>query len=117
MHGVYKPGNVKLTPTILRDSQDYVSKKFNLPHNSLNFVFHGGSGSTDAEIKESVGYGVIKMNIDTDTNGRPGTASCSTTKRTKLTCRASWATRKAPISRTRNTTIHAYGCAQRRPAW
>ncbi|MNG89723.1 Fructose-bisphosphate aldolase class 2 [compost metagenome] len=67
MHGVYKPGNVKLTPTILRDSQDYVSKKFDLPHNSLNFVFHGGSGSTDAEIKESVGYGVIKMNIDTDT--------------------------------------------------
>ena len=67
VHGVYKPGNVKLTPTILRDSQDYVSKKFNLPHNSLNFVFHGGSGSTDAEIKESVGYGVIKMNIDTDT--------------------------------------------------
>jgi fructose-bisphosphate aldolase class II len=67
VHGVYKPGNVKLTPTILRDSQDYVSKKYNLPHNSLNFVFHGGSGSTDAEIKESVGYGVIKMNIDTDT--------------------------------------------------
>ena len=67
VHGVYKPGNVVLTPTILRDSQDYVSKKFNLPHNSLNFVFHGGSGSTDAEIKESVGYGVIKMNIDTDT--------------------------------------------------
>ena len=67
VHGVYKPGNVKLTPTILRDSQDYVSKKYNLPHNSLNFVFHGGSGSSDAEIKESVGYGVIKMNIDTDT--------------------------------------------------
>ena len=67
VHGVYKPGNVKLTPTILRDSQDYVSKKHNLPHNSLNFVFHGGSGSTAAEIKESVGYGVIKMNIDTDT--------------------------------------------------
>ncbi|MDR3432973.1 MAG: class II fructose-bisphosphate aldolase [Rouxiella aceris] len=67
VHGVYKPGNVKLTPTILRDSQDYVSKKHNLPTNSLNFVFHGGSGSSAAEIKESVGYGVIKMNIDTDT--------------------------------------------------
>ncbi len=67
VHGVYKPGNVKLTPTILRDSQEYVCKKHNLPHNSLNFVFHGGSGSTAAEIKESVGYGVIKMNIDTDT--------------------------------------------------
>lgn len=67
VHGVYKPGNVKLTPTILRDSQDYVCKKHNLPHNALNFVFHGGSGSTAAEIKEAVSYGVIKMNIDTDT--------------------------------------------------
>lgn len=67
VHGVYKPGNVKLTPTILRDSQAYVSKKFGLPENSLNFVFHGGSGSTAAEIEESISYGVIKMNIDTDT--------------------------------------------------
>lgn len=67
VHGVYKPGNVKLIPSILRDSQDYVSNKYHLPHNSLNFVFHGGSGSTAAEIKESVSYGVIKMNIDTDT--------------------------------------------------
>ncbi|MGQ7073937.1 class II fructose-bisphosphate aldolase, partial [Escherichia sp. SP-MK2] len=67
VHGVYKPGNVVLTPTILRDSQEYVSKKHNLPHNSLNFVFHGGSGSTAQEIKDSVSYGVVKMNIDTDT--------------------------------------------------
>ncbi|WP_416307675.1 class II fructose-bisphosphate aldolase [Neptunicella sp. SCSIO 80796] len=67
VHGVYKPGNVKLTPAILRDSQAYVSEKFGLPTNSLNFVFHGGSGSTEAEIKESISYGVIKMNIDTDT--------------------------------------------------
>lgn len=67
VHGVYKPGNVKLTPVILRNSQDYVSSKHNLPHNSLNFVFHGGSGSSAAEIKEAVGYGVVKMNIDTDT--------------------------------------------------
>lgn len=67
VHGVYKPGNVVLTPTILRDSQKYVSEKHGLPHNSLNFVFHGGSGSSAAEIEESVSYGVIKMNIDTDT--------------------------------------------------
>lgn len=67
VHGVYKPGNVQLTPVILKNSQEYVSEKHNLPHNSLNFVFHGGSGSTAAEIKEAVGYGVIKMNIDTDT--------------------------------------------------
>jgi fructose-bisphosphate aldolase class II len=67
VHGVYSPGNVKLTPTILRDSQTYVSQKHGLPENALNFVFHGGSGSTQEEIRESISYGVIKMNIDTDT--------------------------------------------------
>ena len=67
VHGVYKPGNVKLTPSILDASQKYVSEKFGVPAKTLNFVFHGGSGSTDAEIKESVSYGVVKMNIDTDT--------------------------------------------------
>ena len=67
VHGVYKPGNVQLTPKILDNSQKYVSEKFGLPAKSLDFVFHGGSGSTPEEIKEAVGYGVIKMNIDTDT--------------------------------------------------
>lgn len=67
VHGVYKPGNVKLTPKILQQSQAYVSEKFNLPHNSLSFVFHGGSGSDPADIAESLEYGVVKMNIDTDT--------------------------------------------------
>lgn len=67
VHGVYKPGNVKLTPTILRDSQAHCSEKFGLESNALDFVFHGGSGSTEAEIEESISYGVIKMNIDTDT--------------------------------------------------
>jgi fructose-bisphosphate aldolase class II len=67
VHGVYSPGNVKLTPSILDDSQKYVSEKFGVPHNTLNFVFHGGSGSSPEEIKESIGYGVVKMNIDTDT--------------------------------------------------
>lgn len=67
VHGVYKPGNVKLTPTILRDSQTHVSEKFGLPKNSLDFVFHGGSGSSAAEIAEAISYGVVKMNIDTDT--------------------------------------------------
>ena len=66
VHGVYKPGNVKLTPSILKDSQEYISKKYNVPHNTIDFVFHGGSGSTLEEIRESIGYGVIKMNIDTD---------------------------------------------------
>lgn len=67
VHGVYKPGNVVLTPTILKDSQAYVSNKFNLPPNSINFVFHGGSGSEYDKIVESLTYGVVKMNIDTDT--------------------------------------------------
>lgn len=66
VHGVYKPGNVKLTPTILRDSQEYIQQKHNTGKNPVDFVFHGGSGSTPEEIKESIGYGVIKMNIDTD---------------------------------------------------
>lgn len=67
VHGVYQPGNVKLRPEILKNSQAYVSEKFDLPANSLDFVFHGGSGSSEAEIEEAISYGVIKMNIDTDT--------------------------------------------------
>ena len=66
VHGVYKPGNVKLTPKILKNSQEYISQKFNVEHNHIDFVFHGGSGSTVEEIREAIGYGVIKMNIDTD---------------------------------------------------
>ncbi len=66
VHGVYKPGNVKLTPKILKNSQKYISKKYNVPHNTIDFVFHGGSGSTVEEIREAIGYGTIKMNIDTD---------------------------------------------------
>jgi fructose-bisphosphate aldolase class II len=66
VHGVYKPGNVKLTPKILRNSQDFVQQKFNTDHNPVDFVFHGGSGSTLEEIREAIGYGVVKMNIDTD---------------------------------------------------
>lgn len=66
VHGVYKPGNVKLTPKILKNSQEFVSEKYGIPHNTIDFVFHGGSGSTLEEIRESIGYGVIKMNIDTD---------------------------------------------------
>ena len=66
VHGVYKPGNVKLTPKILKDSQEYVQNKFNTGKNPVDFVFHGGSGSSLDEIREAIGYGVIKMNIDTD---------------------------------------------------
>lgn len=66
VHGVYKPGNVKLTPIILKNSQDFVQQKFNLGVNPVDFVFHGGSGSTVEEIREGISYGVVKMNIDTD---------------------------------------------------
>ena len=66
VHGVYKPGNVKLTPKILDNSQKYVQDKFNTKNNPVDFVFHGGSGSTLDEIREAISYGVIKMNIDTD---------------------------------------------------
>ncbi|MFT4642740.1 MAG: fructose-bisphosphate aldolase class II [Candidatus Azotimanducaceae bacterium] len=66
VHGVYKPGNVKLTPKILLNSQEYISEKYGVEHNTIDFVFHGGSGSTVEEIREGIDYGVIKMNIDTD---------------------------------------------------
>ncbi|MEN9323260.1 MAG: Fructose-bisphosphate aldolase class 2 [Bacteroidota bacterium] len=66
VHGVYKPGNVKLTPKILHNSQEYVQAHYNTGKNPVDFVFHGGSGSTLEEIREAIGYGVIKMNIDTD---------------------------------------------------
>lgn len=66
VHGVYKPGNVKLTPTILKNSQSFIQKKLKTKHNPVNFVFHGGSGSGKEEIREAIEYGVIKMNLDTD---------------------------------------------------
>lgn len=66
VHGVYKPGNVVLTPEILKNSQTYIQDKFDTQPNPVNFVFHGGSGSEPEKITEAIGYGAIKMNIDTD---------------------------------------------------
>ncbi len=66
VHGVYKPGNVTLQPIILKNSQDYIQQKFGTAPNPVNFVFHGGSGSSREEIREAIRYGAIKMNIDTD---------------------------------------------------
>lgn len=66
VHGVYKPGNVKLEPAILKNSQDYIEKKYKTGKNPVSFVFHGGSGSEQEKITESLQYGVVKMNIDTD---------------------------------------------------
>ncbi len=67
VHGVYKPGNVKLQPVILKNSQKHIREKLNTGENPVNFVFHGGSGSGQDKIQEAISYGVIKMNIDTDT--------------------------------------------------
>jgi fructose-bisphosphate aldolase class II len=66
VHGVYKPGNVSLKPIILKNSQDYIQEKFGTGPQPVNFVFHGGSGSSQEEIREAISYGAIKMNIDTD---------------------------------------------------
>lgn len=68
VHGVYKPGNVKLTPSILDKGQKFIAEKHGLSEkNPVTYVFHGGSGSSQAEIREAISYGVVKMNIDTDT--------------------------------------------------
>ncbi|HRY33288.1 MAG TPA: class II fructose-bisphosphate aldolase [Bacteroidales bacterium] len=67
VHGVYKPGNVRLEPVILRNSQQYIKEKLGTGDNPVNFVFHGGSGSEVEKIREAISYGVVKMNIDTDT--------------------------------------------------
>ena len=66
VHGVYKPGNVRLEPVILKNSQEFVQQKHNTGNNPINFVFHGGSGSSQEHIREAISYGAIKMNIDTD---------------------------------------------------
>ena len=66
VHGVYSPGNVELRPVILKNSQDYIQKKFKTADRPVYFVFHGGSGSPQNQIREAIGYGAIKMNIDTD---------------------------------------------------
>jgi fructose-bisphosphate aldolase class II len=66
VHGVYKPGNVTLKPIILKNSQDYIQQKYSTGPNPVNFVFHGGSGSSREEIREAISYGAVKMNIDTD---------------------------------------------------
>ncbi len=67
VHGVYKPGNVHLSPIILANSQEFIAKKFGTSKNEVSFVFHGGSGSDLEDIREAISYGVVKMNIDTDT--------------------------------------------------
>ena len=66
VHGVYSPGNVELRPVILQNSQHFIQQQFSTEDKPVDFVFHGGSGSSAADIKEAIGYGVVKMNVDTD---------------------------------------------------
>lgn len=115
VHGVYKPGNVKLTPSILDASQKYVSEKFGVPANTLNFVFHGGSGSTQQEIEESVGYGVVKMNIDTDTQWATWEGILNYYKEKEAYLQGQLGNPEGADSpNKKNTTIHAYGCVKLR---
>ena len=112
VHGVYKPGNVKLKPSILGDSQVFVAKERGLAAKPINFVFHGGSGSSREEIREAIGNGAIKMNIDTDTQWASWDGILNYYKKNEPTCKASSATRKARTRRTKNTTTRAYGCGK-----
>ena len=114
VHGVYKPGNVKLSPELLGGHQTYAAEKTGL-EKPLFLVFHGGSGSTADEIATAVKNGVVKMNIDTDT--RIGRAFSSFTRRRRATSRGRLATPTARTSRTRATTIRASGCASPRARW
>jgi fructose-bisphosphate aldolase class II len=104
VHGVYKPGNVKLQPIILKNSQDYIQQKFGTAANPVNFVFHGGSGSTREEIREAIRYGAIKMNIDTDIQWATWEGIKNYYESKKATCKASSATPKVPKAPTRSTT-------------
>lgn len=97
--------NVKLTPSILANSQKYVSEKYNVPHNTLNFVFHGGSGSSAEEISESISYGVIKINIDTDTQWASWEGIMQFYKKNEGYLQGQIGNQKAMTSLTRNTMI------------
>jgi len=109
VHGVYKPGNVKLTPKILDNSQKFVEEKYGLNKKPLYFVFHGGSGSSQEEIREAIGYGVIKMNIDTDTQWATWDGIRKFEAASMITCRARLVIPMVKINLIRSSTIHGYG--------
>jgi fructose-bisphosphate aldolase class II len=115
-HGVYKPGNVKLTPKILDNSQKLIAEKRSKGAKPVSFVFHGGSGSSVEEIREAVSYGVVKMNIDTDTQW----AFCKPIKKymdeKSAYLQDQLGNRRAPTSPTRSTSTPAPGCTWARRA-
>jgi ketose-bisphosphate aldolase len=110
VHGVYKPGNVKLQPVILHNSQEYVKQKFNLTaEKPINFVFHGGSGSSQEEIREAISYGAIKMNIDTDMQWAYWEGIKDYYKSKEGYLQSKLVARMARILQTKNITIHVFG--------
>jgi len=113
VHGVYKPGNVKLQPDLLDDFQKHLGPKMGYAK-PFFFVFHGGSGSEKADIEKAVSYGVVKMNVDTDTQGPIGRACSSSTRRTRAICKARSATPRGKTSQTRVITTPGSGSARPR---
>ena len=116
VHGVYKPGNVELKPIILKNSQEHVKEKFSTEDNPINFVFHGGSGSSQEQIREAIGYGAVKMNIDTDLQWAFWDGIRNYHEAHADYLKTQLATRRATASQTRNTTIPANGCVKPRTA-
>ncbi len=111
VHGVYKPGNVLLRPKILDNSQKYVQEKFGTAEKPLDFVFHGGSGSSQEEIREAISYGVIKMNIDTDLQWAFWDGVRGYEAKNHGYLQARLVTRTGMTYRTKSFTIRANGCA------
>ena len=96
VHGVYSPGNVELRPVILNNSQVYIEKEFKTAPKPVFFVFHGGSGSPQNQIREAMGYGAIKMNIDTDLQWAFWEGVLNYYKKNEAICRDNWAIPRAP---------------------
>ena len=109
VHGVYKPGNVELRPSILEDCQKHIEATFNTGPQPVEFVFHGGSGSSLEEIREAIGYGTVKMNIDTDMQWAFLSGVRDYVQEKFDTWRAKLAIRKVRTCPTKSTTILAFG--------
>ena len=110
VHGVYKPGNVELTPKILLNSQEFVKEKHGLVGKPIHFVFHGGSGSSREQIREAIGYGVVKMNLDTDMQWAFWDGVHEYYDKIKTIYRDNLETLKGMMFLTKNITIHEFGC-------
>ena len=115
VHGVYKPGNVELKPVILHNSQEYVQQKFNTGPKPINFVFHGGSGSSREEIREAISYGAVKMNIDTDMQWAYWEGIRDYYEKNKAYLQGQIGILMVLTSLIKNTMIREFGFVQQRP--